>query len=1165
VSCDVNIATGEVFQDGVDVDLPGIFELSFVRSYSTTRSHRRGGLGFGWGHDLDTWLELTAEGFTLHEGDAATPGRWDGRHDDGRPHAAREGDIVSLFGANGSVRQFTHVLPDNRRMFLIVMRDVYGNALQYRYDQRARLTSVTSPEGRVLRFTYGPGGLLAAIAVSHDSVQPEPLTLVRYEYDHHGDLVSVTDQRGFAERYRYVDHLIVAHANRLGGRTYYAYDTSRRCCASWQDGERNIRLLDYDAVRHATFVADSYGQRILQRLDEAGQIVAQVDPLGHVTESVYDDQGRHIAMFDELGLVGESETFDPQLRQRRDYNGAGEVVIVQLDTQGRVVRRGCPVGEQLVYTYDEHGGIASIRTQDDYGWDFEYDRQGRLIHAVDTLGYSLRQEFLRQGFEIRLSDPFGLLERREFDVLGNVVRYGAADRFAMVTSYEAQDCPVSERFPDGRSNLYEYDAELHLVQASDPLRRTERFEYDAFGMIVVEEDPLGGRVRFEYDREYRLSRVTNQKGQQFEFTYDALGNEVSRRFFENDVQQSTYDARGRRRTVVDAIGGVTMFDYDGGDRIVRRVLPDGTRHELERDEAGRVVAVVETRVVDDVVVERRLTLAYGTSDLCLREEQDDRWIEFDYDPAGHVTGVRDSWGGATIYRRGRRYNVEAIEEAGRTFGISWNDGDYLSEIRYPNGMRQTFTIDAYGRLLVRAMLAADGRVLAQRDFQYDQASQVIGFTDSHDGTRRFTYDRAGRLTQVTDGSGMLLEQYAYDHDDNLVRSHRGAGTIGAGDQVTASGRWTYAYDATGKLRVRNDATDRWELDFDADEQLVRVRHDDATVATYSYDVLGRRTGKTTEAGEHAFLYDGFTALRAERLGSRLVRYVYIPGLDVPIACYVGDEWFYYSLDQLGMPTEVWDDQRLRGRVRAEAYGQGREVRDLAGAAPPLPYLFPGQYYDEETGFCYNVFRYYCPDAASYLTRDMLSMDAQPNHYAYPRDPLMSADPDGLMPTQIKFECNNSKECNWDKMPCAKRIARLKVAKLNREAKKRQLKKCSDCARTKQRKYYNDTCGGNAPSTHQVDHFHELQGGGPDKCCRNLVAIPSLINNCLGKMISGRTDQVAKITFGLKAVNAIIAKGTRIGHSGCGDTKNTAKCTKAQWKDAYKRAPKQDCENPKSVC
>ena len=147
-----------------------------------------------------------------------------------------------------------------------------------------------------------------------------------------------------------------------------------------------------------------------------------------------------------------------------------------------------------------------------------------------------------------------------------------------------------------------------------------------------------------------------------------------------------------------------------------------------------------------------------------------------------------------------------------------------------------------------------------------------------------------------------------DPDDNIVQSPNGSLTVGAGDQIAAANGWGYEYDACGRVRARSTASERWELDFESDDRLTRVRKNGITIATYSYDLLGRRTGKTTADGDCAFLYDGFTALRAERQGDRLVRYVYIPGLEIPLACYVGNEWFYYSFDQLGMPTEVWDNQ-----------------------------------------------------------------------------------------------------------------------------------------------------------------------------------------------------------------------------------------------------------------
>ena len=270
-------------------------------------------------------------------------------------------------------------------------------------------------------------------------------------------------------------------------------------------------------MRRNTLVTDSYGYRILQRLDEAGRIVAQVDPLGHVTESIYDDQGRHIAMVDELGLIGEAEMFDAQRREFRDHNGAGEELIVQLDAQGRVIRRGCPAAELLEYhvTTSETPFRLFERIPGTAGRS-EYDGHGRLIHAVDTYGYSLNQQFPRNGFEVRLSDEVGLLESSEVDILGNVIRYASSGGFTITSDYEAQDCPVRDTLGDGRQAQYRFGAELNLLQETDPLGRTDRFQYDTFGVLVAEDDPLGGP--FDTSRPgVQTARLTNKKGQQFEF------------------------------------------------------------------------------------------------------------------------------------------------------------------------------------------------------------------------------------------------------------------------------------------------------------------------------------------------------------------------------------------------------------------------------------------------------------------------------------------------------------------------------------------------------------------------------------------------------------------------------------------------------------------------
>ncbi|MXF19122.1 RHS repeat-associated core domain-containing protein, partial [Escherichia coli] len=60
-----------------------------------------------------------------------------------------------------------------------------------------------------------------------------------------------------------------------------------------------------------------------------------------------------------------------------------------------------------------------------------------------------------------------------------------------------------------------------------------------------------------------------------------------------------------------------------------------------------------------------------------------------------------------------------------------------------------------------------------------------------------------------------------------------------------------------------------------------------------------------------------------------------------------------------------------------------------------PYRLPGQQYDDESGLCYNRYRYYEPLQGRYITQDPIGLNGGWNLYKYPLNPINYADPLGL--------------------------------------------------------------------------------------------------------------------------------------------------------------------------
>ncbi|EBS2312467.1 polymorphic toxin type 47 domain-containing protein [Salmonella enterica subsp. enterica serovar Newport] len=218
------------------------------------------------------------------------------------------------------------------------------------------------------------------------------------------------------------------------------------------------------------------------------------------------------------------------------------------------------------------------------------------------------------------------------------------------------------------------------------------------------------------------------------------------------------------------------------------------------------------------------------------------------------------------------------------------------------------------------------------------------------------------------------------------------------------GRDRYGYNEWGELTTRRDQ----QLEWNAQGQLTRVISGN-TETHYGYDALGRRIRKATY-GRHTghtarsrtdFVWEGFRLLQENVQQQGWRTYLYDAEQPyTPVASVTGKgesrQVWYYHTDVTGTPQEVTAaDGTLVWAGYIRGFGENAADISNSGAYFHQPLRLPGQYFDDETGLHYNLFRYYAPECGRFVSQDPIGLRGGLNLYAYAPNPIRWIDPLGL--------------------------------------------------------------------------------------------------------------------------------------------------------------------------
>jgi RHS repeat-associated protein len=1001
----VDVATGKVFTEAVDLALPGPIPLTFERVWYSTSTYR-GPLGHGWHHSFDTGLYVTPELILHRTSDGrvvAYPPLGEGEfyfEPVERCTLARTERGYLLQTAEGLSFEFalasTLESPSADVHRLVRIFNRAGHRVELRYSTSGSLREVVDSAGRVISIESDSEGRLASISLPHPERSGETFVAVRYQYDEAGNLTSAVDAAGSALRYFYERHLLVQETGRSGLNFYFQFDARderARCIRTWGDGGIYDRQITYHPGK--TVVVDSLGA-VSHYEHEAGLVTRSVDARGATRESRYE-HGRLVEWVDALGR-----------RTRCRYDEAGNPTEFER-----------PDGVKLTTEYNSKN--QPIESRDAIGgvWRWRYDERGQLIETIDPLGATTRF-FYERGFLLGTEDALGQVSRFEYDAHGNlalsIAPGGAATRFA----YNALGLPVESVDAQGNTERRYYDIAGRLRRVESVDGNITELDYDAEGRPVRVADRVGevhlaysgtGRIaakseagttlQFSYDTEERLLAIANEHAAIYSFERDAGGAVTRERGFDGATKTYHRDLSGRMVRVEQSSGRASDYEYDALDRITCVRHSDGSEESYAYRRDGML-----TRAE---VPGQRVSFEHDALGQVVRERHGAHTVEREYDALGRRIRVRTSLGLEETIERdamGRPTYVRAALADAQlpVFEARFGRNVLGAELEraLPFDIQSRWQRDSIGRPLQHEVLHGQTAKYA-RSYQWDVAERLVATTDSVSGGVRYAHDALGRLAAASYQSGRI-ELRSPDAVGNVFkRAERADRRYGAAGQLLqsldAEGRvTTHAYDLNGARSTTLDPDGgAWHYVWNAQGRLIEAIDANGVSTRFEYDALGRRVAKHHRGIVTRWLWDDDVLVHewVEQGGrsSPVLTWLFEPESHIPLARLQESGEDVVVTDHLGTPVALLDSAgEISWSVELGIWGEARVHR---GDPERCPLRWPGQYEDAETGLYYNRFRYYDPRAGQYLCPDPAGLGGGMAPYAYVPDPVAQTDPLGL--------------------------------------------------------------------------------------------------------------------------------------------------------------------------
>jgi RHS repeat-associated protein len=328
-----------------------------------------------------------------------------------------------------------------------------------------------------------------------------------------------------------------------------------------------------------------------------------------------------------------------------------------------------------------------------------------------------------------------------------------------------------------------------------------------------------------------LGRVTH-------LYYDALGRLVKQVVNENGAAPANVttqfgcDTLGNTTVITDANGGITRKAYNSAGWLIQQTDPTTRTVSFNYDALGRVITQTDP-------------LSHKT--------------QTHYDPLGRPDTTTINWQNGVVEP------ADGPDQDLVTTTVYDAADRQVAQIA-PDGRRTNYTLDGLDRLAQVVMNAGAPPTDTPHDvttqYSFDRAGRLTLVTDALNHTHARAYNAAGWQVSATDGLGRLVS-YEYDQagrrisvsDDRPATVNYSYDALDrpTGISGTTLTTITMHYDVGRRLSL-SDGTGTTSYGYDGLDRVLTTTHSIDGSVYASYDTLGRRTGLRTSTGAPVVSY-----------------------------------------------------------------------------------------------------------------------------------------------------------------------------------------------------------------------------------------------------------------------------------------------------------------------